>query len=127
MEWAKLFESPTHMTVMLVILIALWKALDLATIAIKDKLGLKSTDGLAMERFAVTCSAHPDHFNEVSNANVNASRSRDLLEKWDDKINQGFFSCNFKDRDEVIGLINAIKDNTKAVTELTRTMRNGGR
>ena len=133
-----MLDTPGQVTLSVIAMFVAWKALELLGLKLKDQMGLKSQDGLAVARFVTSCSAHPTHFNQVSEMHGDTKRNRDILESWDDKINQGFFSCKFKDRDEITKMLAAqelrdqelkrlVKDNTEAIKLLTDYMKANGR
>ncbi len=59
----------------------------------------------------------------------NTKRNRNLLQKWDDKINSGYFTCQWQGRDEIRdfkdGILNLTREIVLLREELTKT-RNGG-
>lgn len=60
------------------------------------------------------------HCNQMEWVYNYSRKNEPALEKVRDGIATGAFGCTWKDRDEVIEHLHAIKENTKAMVEMTR-------
>ena len=127
MEWNQMFESPTQLTALIIALLIAKKALDLVSLKVRDSMGLKSEDGLAIQKFVRGCSVDPNHFSRVMSIDTNTKRSRDISEQFEDRANRGEFSCVWKDRDEISDLKAMVRENTAALKALTQYLQRSDR
>ena len=126
MEWSTVFDNPTSITLAVIAMLVAKNAIELLKAKATDAMGLRSSDGLAIQRFAVGCNADPDHFGRVVRIDSNTKRSREIGEGFEDKANRGEFGCVWKDRDEVGELKAMIRENTMALKALTVYLQKNG-
>jgi len=94
----------------------------------------KSADG-AVYMSKIQCMTDPSHFERIKQmakqldfVHTYSQANEPVLKMIREEVPKGGLSCTWKDRDEVLNMINAMKDNTKAVVALTYEIRkqNGG-
>lgn len=106
-------------------MIVLIKFLDLAKLWWITRNG---KGGLTMT--ALACQTDPEHYNRIKAMGKQmdwvyrySQANEPALKKVREGIPAGEFGCTWKDRDEVLHMMQAIKDNTRAVTALTVEIR----
>lgn len=117
-ELSKMSSPILDLGIVGLVLMVLWKFLDVAKLWWLTKNG--RGDVLALDR-KLPCLYDPSYFERMKNIEENSEHSahhaidnKDTMRRIRDGIADGAFGCSWKDRDEVINMINAIHDNTKA-------------
>lgn len=109
-------------------LIVMWKMLDLAKLWWITRNG-KTMDGVA-SMSKLQCMKDPLHYENIKRtaANVDwllkySKTNEPIMQMVREGIPKGDFGCTWKDRDEVLNMIHAMKENTRATNYLTTELR----